>query len=482
MSQPLEEIVWDCLEKAVERFNRSADRDGLLCGEDSVGGGYSLRNVAGERTITHRLAVYLEGELRKKGVVHDDGPLVVDCEYNRHGNDPKSFSTEAQYEVWRIVHTARATSLSENEDGFYVFSIAPDIVVHQRRTDANNLLVVEVKRASNRESPEYDELKLKLFTHERRDERGYGYRYGAWVVVSDNIPTSQDWKMRIEKRFRDGQEVVSPPPGEPLLVQKSKEPDWDAGSRMHVLDWVESERFLQELQTVVTPTGLQVGTVWRPQGRHAHVESVLVGSKDKFLTSAQVEQLKQWWVVHRKGSKFPAWDLVATATAPDGHPALILVEAKAHAAELHAGGKEKTARNTNVQQQRTNENHARISAAIEEASSALAAQIPGVSLSAAKNYQFANRVAFSWKLASMGIPVVLVYLGFTGDQQIATHGQLLSDADWKRAFLAHTTSNFPETHLERPIVVQGGAPFWIVVRALPVKRASPPLAERRRLK
>jgi hypothetical protein len=224
-----------------------------------------------------------------------------------------------------------------------------------------------------------------------------------------------------------------------------------------------------------------VGTIWRPKGRDAHSESVLVGVEDKFLQPDQRHALQEWWIVHRRGSKFPTWDLVASATSPYGKPALILVEAKAHAAELKPDGKGKAVRDTEEQQQRTDENHARIAAAIREASQALASNLRGVTLTADANYQFANRVAFSWKLASLGIPVVLIYLGFIGDDQIATKGTLMADEDWRRAFVDHTALHFPGAHLEKPIATEGGAPFWVVLRTLRVKRSSPPIAERRPL-
>jgi len=264
-------------------------------------------------------------------------------------------------------------------------------------------------------------------------------------------------------------------------MNKEDNIEWDAGSRMHVLDWVESSGFQSELQHMVDAAGFQVGTIWRPKGRDAHTESVLVGVEDRFLQPDQRKALQEWWIVHCRGSKFPTWDLVASAIGPGGKPALILVEAKAHSAELKPDGKAKAVRETKEQQQRTDENHARIAAAILEASQALASNLPSVALSADANYQFANRVAFSWKLASLGIPVVLIYLGFIGDDEIATKGRLMVDEDWRRAFVDHAALHFPEAHLNKPITTNC-APFWVVLRTLRVKRKSPPIAERRQLK
>lgn len=100
--------------------------------------------------------------------------------------------------------------LETDDDGYYVFSVAPDIVVHQRRTDVNNLLVVEIKKASNTESKEYDNLKLQLFTKPKdggngfgdNHYSGYGYKLGAWAVAKDLELTNRE--LKIVKQFKNG--------------------------------------------------------------------------------------------------------------------------------------------------------------------------------------------------------------------------------------------------------------------------------------
>src|SRR4029077_4688859 len=116
----------------------------------------------------------------------DDGTLVVDCEYNRHGGAAKTLAVES--ELKSIVEAARKKKNWEpEEDGFYVFSIAPDIVVHERGHDKRNRLVIELKKASNGETPRYDQLKLELFTVSRESDYGYGYSYGAWIIAEDKV-------------------------------------------------------------------------------------------------------------------------------------------------------------------------------------------------------------------------------------------------------------------------------------------------------
>ena len=200
------DTVWQCLEKAVDRFNRSADVQSLLCPRNDAAKENSWEwAAASERAITHRLAFYIECGLRSLRLVGDSSQIVVDCEYNRHGGKLKTLAVEQ--ELQSIVEKARNKKWDEpDEEGFCVFSVAPDIVVHQRRTDINNLLIVEIKKRSNLEPQEYDDLKLKLFTENKHDE-GYGYKYGAWVVAEDKC-SPKHRELRIVKKYKDG--VIAP--------------------------------------------------------------------------------------------------------------------------------------------------------------------------------------------------------------------------------------------------------------------------------
>ena len=198
----IEEKVWLCLEKAIDRFNESGDPATLLCPRRVPPESQADRWAGSERAISYRLAFYLESELRGLGLVGEHGPLVVDCEYNRHVGAGKNLEgSEAR--IKQIVFDARRRELEANEDGFYVFTVAPDIVVHQRRTDVNNLLVVEVKKRSNHEPEEYDALKLELFTTPKVGQSGYGYKLGAWIVAEDEWEPDKR-RLLIDKRYKDG--------------------------------------------------------------------------------------------------------------------------------------------------------------------------------------------------------------------------------------------------------------------------------------
>lgn len=105
-----------------------------------------------ERTISHRLAIYLEP--------HFPG-WNVDCEYNRNHDDPKRLKIDRRY------------VRSDDTQGTTVF---PDIIVHRRGTD-ENLLVIEMKKTTSRESDNYDLSKLRAFKQQ------LGYHFAVFIKI-----------------------------------------------------------------------------------------------------------------------------------------------------------------------------------------------------------------------------------------------------------------------------------------------------------
>lgn len=154
---------------------------------------------------------------------------------------------------------------------------------------------------------------------------------------------------------------------------------------------------------------------WMPLGKHSVQEARL----DKALTPQAVrEQLLDWWLVHRRGANTPNWDIASTCRISD-RPGLLLVEAKAHEAELSPSGKS-TPGSPN-----SRANHRRIGFAIDEARKAFQVSTgKSWGLSRDTHYQLSNRFAWSWKLASLRIPVVLVYLGFLNAEDMIDDGPL----------------------------------------------------------
>ncbi len=100
--------------------------------------GFLLEQEAGERALTHRLAVHVERQFPG---------WETDCDYDRLGD--------------RMLRLPRGTIVST--DDHLAKSIYPDIVVHQRAIP-NNLLAVEVRKSANHRPLDHDRHKLRALT------------------------------------------------------------------------------------------------------------------------------------------------------------------------------------------------------------------------------------------------------------------------------------------------------------------------------
>jgi hypothetical protein len=114
---------------------------------------YLLAVDANERSISHKIAAYLQPEFVDWN---------VDCEYNRDGHDPKVLSTLSR-------------DNGPEGSGSRVF---PDIIVHRRgeRGTEGNWLVIEVKKSSDAPGIEADRCKLKCYM------RDLGYQHAVLLI------------------------------------------------------------------------------------------------------------------------------------------------------------------------------------------------------------------------------------------------------------------------------------------------------------
>lgn len=243
------------------------------------------------------------------------------------------------------------------------------------------------------------------------------------------------------------------------------------GSRKHVLDWTGRSSFLDEFHELIgnLPVDLS-GALVMPRGISAPQEARLEQFGPTWLPGNPAwEHLCNWWLCHQRGANTPNCDIAAGCFI-EGRPGLVLVEAKANWPELSASGKNRA----KPESDRSRENHDRIGAAINEARIGWCEHYPGVEISRDSHYQLSNRLAFAWKLAMLGIPTVLMYLGFTGDKGISDAGQYFQDdSDWKEAFRQYSNERVPEAVLEQRLEF-GTAPVWLLVRSRPALEQSPP--------
>jgi hypothetical protein len=116
-----------------------------------------LFNVgANERSLTHKLAEYLQARL----------PVGwnVDCEYNRNQEDIKV--------IRKLVRVKKPESYDIEAK-----TVFPDIIVHKRGSNEHNLLVLEVKKSSSEDSKGLsDKEKLKALC-----EPPFKYKYAVFI-------------------------------------------------------------------------------------------------------------------------------------------------------------------------------------------------------------------------------------------------------------------------------------------------------------
>ncbi|MCE5204121.1 MAG: hypothetical protein LLG24_07930 [Actinomycetia bacterium] len=244
------------------------------------------------------------------------------------------------------------------------------------------------------------------------------------------------------------------------------------GSRKHVLDWTGRPSFLDELAALLAPMPVvfPADAHFMPCGAGSPDEARLERFGPSLVADAGLwTELENWWLCHKAGANTPNWDIAAGCLL-EGMPGVVLVEAKANWPELGLAGKPLSPRAS----ERSRENHERIGAAIDEACRGWRAVDSRVSISRDTHYQLANRLAFTWKLATLGIPTVLLYLGFTGDDGIVDAGApFIDDADWQRAFGEYSQAAWPAELLGQRIDISG-TPAWVASRSRPVITLSPP--------
>jgi hypothetical protein len=243
------------------------------------------------------------------------------------------------------------------------------------------------------------------------------------------------------------------------------------GSRKHILDWTEQPDFIVQLLQTVQPVQVTLteGSLWMPRGYRFPDEARLETFGPRFMAEDPAwQELRQWWLRHERGSNTPNWDLAIGCNIED-KPGLVLVEAKANKNELKTEGKS-LGRGAST---KSKENHNQIGIAISEARRSLCAIGIHNGIDRGTHYQLSNRIAFTWKLASLGIPTVLVYLGFLGDTGIENVApQFTNHQDWTETFWAHANDIAPKAMFERRLEI-GATPAWCLVRSRQVLEISP---------
>lgn len=233
--------------------------------------------------------------------------------------------------------------------------------------------------------------------------------------------------------------------------------DWK-GSRPRCVLFMDGEReevtnrltnLVGRPDVLVSPTD-----TWMPCGKSAPDE-VELDKADGLLLPEIQQELRQWWLAVRiRTTRTPVWD-IASKCSIKGKKGLILIEAKAHDNELKKEDKSGS----------KGANRKSITHAFDEANYNLHSATGGCwNLSLAPRYQLSNRFAWSWKLASLGIPIVLVYLGFLNAQDMACDSPIFeSKEDWKRVLKKYSKNTVDNTCWEKRW--DFAAPFIPIIRS-----------------
>ena len=126
--------------------------------------GHLFENDVNERTIAARLAIYLQPRFPE---------YSVDADYNRDGNRPK-----------RLAVLTRECDGYRNEKDESL--AVPDLIVHRRGPGGPNLLVLEIKKTTNRDKGGCDRFRLLAFREQ------LGYTYGALIICETRKGRSAD--------------------------------------------------------------------------------------------------------------------------------------------------------------------------------------------------------------------------------------------------------------------------------------------------
>lgn len=134
-------------------WNEIKDRLDLAIEQFMANDAYLLQVDANERSLTHQLATYMKPLF---------APYSVDCEYNRNGLDPKVILNELLQKI--------------DNDDTDASTVYPDIIVHKRGSNDENLLVIEAKKSSSND----DIIKLNAYM---KDEH-LSYQHAVFLRFS----------------------------------------------------------------------------------------------------------------------------------------------------------------------------------------------------------------------------------------------------------------------------------------------------------
>lgn len=251
-------------------------------------------------------------------------------------------------------------------------------------------------------------------------------------------------------------------------------PQRDRGSYRHMLDLACSSSFATIVNRLLNGTGAQLADpcCQHPKGRGSRVEWTETDVEKYLRTQRHQSGIvvdPEWWFPYKTNlNRRPMWDMFCHLLVK-GKPGLLLVEAKAHLGELSELD-HKSPPDPKSARARANDYCVRLR--LCEASLGLTdLGIGRFRLSADSHYQLSNRLAYLWKLASDGVPVILLYLGWLKSPDWPKDP--FRDArHWEQIVVDHMKTVAPKEFIGRTFPTNSGGTMQMIVRSLDAKEVS----------
>jgi len=129
---------------------------------------FILDNDLNERTLTHKLAEYLQENFLD---------FNVDCEYNRMMKEEDYVTKTLELKKEEGINNFDTTAKT----------VYPDIIIHRRGDDQDNLLVIEVKKNGNHKGKDFDIKKLNAFI------KDLNYKFGIYLEFDNTEISEMEW-------------------------------------------------------------------------------------------------------------------------------------------------------------------------------------------------------------------------------------------------------------------------------------------------
>ena len=158
--------------KIIEKINTTID---TLFKKDK----WLIEKDLSEQSISHKLAEYIQAEF---------ADYNVDCEYN--GNSHNEYGRKKIIVIKRELGRRGLLRKKEEENPFDLIkkSVFPDIIIHNRGSNDNNLCIIEVKKSTNKTSFDYDKIKLSHYT---TDYYGNVLKYSLGIFLLITTGTTE---------------------------------------------------------------------------------------------------------------------------------------------------------------------------------------------------------------------------------------------------------------------------------------------------